>query len=290
KPQSSFLPPYIIDVSPRNTSVRQRRMAEKKRLLEESMRPTTSSSKPRVEPYRPAVSFVPVKPAETTQQSAYNHTTSFPTFSQCQISARKCTSKELPAFSGNPKEWMAFISYYEHSTAICGYTNGENMLRLQACLKGKAREAVASCLLYPDSVPEAIEILKECYGRPELVVNTLMANIRRTPPIKDDSFDTLVDYGVAVRNFCASITGSGLHNYFDGGPLLEELVDKLPPYVRLNWYYYQNGHTHVTLATFNEWTKELVRAASRGVKHTTGRKDVKTDTSHRQHDRKYAHQ
>ena len=79
-------------------------------------------------------------------------------------------------------------------------------------MKGKTREAVASCLLYPDSIPEAIEILKECYGRLELVVNTLMANIRRMPPPKEDRFDALVDYGVAVRNFCASITGSGLHS------------------------------------------------------------------------------
>ncbi|XP_052901352.1 uncharacterized protein LOC128307511 [Anopheles moucheti] len=164
------------------------------------------------------------------------------------------------------------------------------MLRLQACLKGKAREAVGSCLLYPDSIPEAIEILKECYGRPEIVVNTLMTNIRRMPPPKDDCFEALVNYGVAVRNFCASISGSGLHSYFDGGPLLEELVDKLPNYVRLNWYYYQNDCAHVTLATFNDWVKELVRAASRGVKHTSGRREMKHDGTNRQHDRKYAHQ
>uniref|UniRef100_A0A182PX71 Uncharacterized protein n=1 Tax=Anopheles epiroticus TaxID=199890 RepID=A0A182PX71_9DIPT len=214
------------------------------------------------------------------------YSASFPLFNQSQVSARKCTSRELPVFSGDPKEWMAFISNYEHSTAICGYTNDENMLRLQACLKGKAREAVASCLLYPDSIPEAIEILKECYGRPELVVNTLMADIRRLPSPKDDRFDALVDYGVAVRNFCASVTGSGLHSYFDGGPLLEELVDKLPPYVRLNWYYYQNRCSHTTLEVFNEWMKELVGAASRGVKHTGGRRKVKHENSIRQYDRK----
>ncbi|XP_053662020.1 uncharacterized protein LOC128711178 [Anopheles marshallii] len=272
-----------------------RRMAEKKRLLEDSVHASTSIARQheetyRAEPYRPSVSFVPVQPERTMHRSIRNNSTIFPSFNQSQISARKCTSKELPIFGGDPKEWMAFISYYEHSTAICGYTNGENMLRLQACLKGKAREAVGSCLLYPDSIPEAIEILKECYSRPEIVVNTLMANIRRMPPPKDDSFDALVNYGVAVRNFCASIAGSGLHSYFDGGPLLEELVDKLPTYVRLNWYYYQNDCTHVTLATFNDWVKELVRAASRGVKHTSGRREVKHDGNNRQHDRKYAHQ
>ena len=271
-----------------------RRLAETKQLLEESCRPSTSyTARQPEESYRPAVSFVPVRPEGTTQAprtGAQNYAANFPSFNESQVSARRCTSRELPPFSGDPKEWMAFIANYEHSTAICGYTNDENMLRLQACLRGKAREAVASFLLYPDSIPEAIEILKECYGRPELVVNTLMANIRRMPPPKDDRFDALVDYGVAVRNFCASITGSGLHSYFDGGPLLEELVDKLPPYVRLNWYYYQNRCTHTTLAVFNDWVKELVRAASRGVKHTSGRREVKVESNDRHHDRKYAYQ
>ena len=67
-------------------------------------------------------------------------------------------------------------------------------------------------------------------------------------------------------------------------------MDKLPTYVRQNWYYYQNSCTRVTMATFNEWMKELVRAASQGVKHTSGRKEVKHDGSNRQDDRKYVHQ
>ena len=65
-------------------------------------------------------------------------------------------------------------------------------------------------------------------------------------------------------------------------------MDKLPPYIRLNRY--QNRCTHTTPAVFNEWVKELVRAASRGVKHTSGRREVKHDNNIRQYDRKYAHQ
>uniref|UniRef100_A0A182PX09 Uncharacterized protein n=1 Tax=Anopheles epiroticus TaxID=199890 RepID=A0A182PX09_9DIPT len=116
-----------------------------------------------------------------------------------------------------------------------------------------------------------------------------MADIRRIS--KEDRFDELVDYGKAVRNFCSSRACSGLGNYFDGGPLLQELVDKLPPNERLNWYYYQNSsalplQNSTTLADFNEWVKELVRAANRGVNHTSARKEVPPKTNNFDHERK----
>ncbi|XP_053699354.1 uncharacterized protein LOC128746327 [Sabethes cyaneus] len=57
-----------------------------------------------------------------------------------QLAARQSLACDLPQFSGDPADWPIFISNYEYTTTSCGYTNGENMLRLQRCLKGPALE------------------------------------------------------------------------------------------------------------------------------------------------------
>ncbi|XP_058122779.1 uncharacterized protein LOC131293715 [Anopheles ziemanni] len=247
-----------------------RRQEEKRRLLHASLRQPTRVTARQPEP---AVNG--------------SHSESFELLNQSQLSARKCTSRELPTFSGDPQEWSVFIANYKHSTAICGYTNEENLLRLQQCLKGKARDAVESCLYHPSSVPEAIDILTECYGRPELIVESLMTKIRRMPPPKDDRFDTLVDYGVAVRNLCAAMKSCGLQEYLSGGSLLNELVEKLPPTVRLNWFYQRNINGGATLLAFNDWMKELVSAACQGVKPIS--RDLQREGGGRSgHPRKYA--
>ncbi|XP_052863821.1 uncharacterized protein LOC128270460 [Anopheles cruzii] len=85
------------------------------------------------------------------------------------------------------------------------------------------------------------------------------------PSPKEYAFNAIVDYGLAVRNLCAAIGASGLHEYFNGGSLLAELVEKLPPSMKLSWYYHRRRHSAPTSVAFNEWMRELVSAAWHGV-------------------------
>ncbi|XP_053968527.1 uncharacterized protein LOC128869954 [Anastrepha ludens] len=59
-----------------------------------------------------------------------------------QLAARQAIPKQLPTFNGDPEEWPLFISSFDNSTTVAGYTDAENLIRLQASLKGKAREMV----------------------------------------------------------------------------------------------------------------------------------------------------
>jgi len=61
-----------------------------------------------------------------------------------QIAARQAIPRELPAFDGNPQAWPLFYSSFQTSTEIAGYTNAENLMRLQSSLRGRARELVQS--------------------------------------------------------------------------------------------------------------------------------------------------
>lgn len=57
---------------------------------------------------------------------------------QDQIAARHVVDKKLPNFFGDPSEWPIWYHQYKNSTALCGFTDDENLDRLQRCLKGKA--------------------------------------------------------------------------------------------------------------------------------------------------------
>ena len=81
-------------------------------------------------------------------------------------STREALFKDLPIFSDKPEDWPVFISSYEESTKLCGYSYAENLLRLEKALKGKAYNVVVSQLLLPKNVPE---ILKTCFDDRKLL-------------------------------------------------------------------------------------------------------------------------
>ncbi|XP_062709477.1 uncharacterized protein LOC134288485 [Aedes albopictus] len=122
-----------------------------------------------------------------------------------QLAARQVVTKELPIFSGDPIDWPLFISSYQHSTETCGYTNSENLLRLQRSLRGNAKESVSSFLLHPSTVPQILSTLQQLYGRPEQIVNNMIAKVRATPPPKPDRFETLVSFALVVQNLCGHL-------------------------------------------------------------------------------------
>ncbi|XP_062715096.1 PHD and RING finger domain-containing protein 1-like [Aedes albopictus] len=90
-----------------------------------------------------------------------------------QLAARQVMGKDLPIFSGNPEDWPIWVSNFERSTTTCGFSQDENLIRLQRCLKGPALETVRGRLLTPASVPHVIKTLQLRYGRPETLIRAL---------------------------------------------------------------------------------------------------------------------
>ncbi|XP_062715437.1 uncharacterized protein LOC134291545 [Aedes albopictus] len=182
--------------------------------------------------------------------------------SRSQIAARQAVSKDLPTFSGNPEEWPIFLSMFNSTTAMCGFTEEENLVRLQRSLKGKAYEAVKCRLMHPGNVQGIVSTLKMLFGQPEIIVHSLIGKITSLPPIREDRLETLVDFAVNVQNFCATVDSCGLEEYMYNVSLLHQLVGKLPPSIKLNWAQHRKTQLAVNLATFSEWIYSLAEAAS----------------------------
>ncbi|XP_058816370.1 uncharacterized protein LOC131679655 [Topomyia yanbarensis] len=179
-----------------------------------------------------------------------------------QLAARHVMNKELPIFSGNPEDWPLFISSYVNSTQTCGFSNEENLARLQRCLKGHALESVRSRLLLPASVPNVLATLEILYGRPELLIHALLQRIRGVPAPKQERLDTLIGFGMAVQNFCDHLEAGRHEAHLNNPMLLFELVEKLPAHMKLDWSLYKQRCGEVNLRSFSQYMQTLVRAAS----------------------------
>lgn len=135
------------------------------------------------------------------------------------------------------------------------------MLRLQRSLKGKALELVRCRLLHPSNLDGVIATLRTLFGRPEIISHSLITKIREMPSPKTEKLNSLIDFGVSVQNMCATIHACGLDDYMCNVALLQELVDRLPPTVKLNWAVHQQTIHRAMLSDFGEWLGKLVEAA-----------------------------
>lgn len=180
-----------------------------------------------------------------------------------QMLTRHSIGKELPIFSGRPEEWAIFISAFEHSTSAMGFTNYENLMRLQKSLKGKARETVESQLSLPSCVPKIIDTLRMIFGRPELVMHSQIEKIRHCQLVKADKLETIVDFSTAIQNLCATLEATNLYEY-DYNPLfMTELVEKLPPNLKLEWARYSENLNKPGITSFGEWLQDLANYVNR---------------------------
>lgn len=193
--------------------------------------------------------------------------TDFPKRDPCplttkQLAARQAISKDLPCFNGNPADWPLFISTFNSTTAMCGFTDEENIFRLVKCLKGRALERVQNRLTHPANLPGILRTLKLMYGQPEAIVHSLIGKIHALPVVSADDFEALVDFAVTVENFCATVDSCGLEEHLYNVTLLHQLVNKLPPTIKLNWAQYKLSLPGANLASFSNWIYSLAEAAS----------------------------
>ncbi|XP_055622896.1 uncharacterized protein LOC129766396 [Toxorhynchites rutilus septentrionalis] len=201
-------------------------------------------------------------PVPIPQPASTVPVTSIRTLSQTQIAARQVLGKDLPVFCGNPEDWPIFISNFEQSTTTCGYSDAENLVRLQRCLKGNAFESVKSRLLLPASVPHVIQTLRTLFGRPDLLIRSMMNKIQQVPAPRHDRLETVMHFGIAVQNLVDHLKAAQQFNHLTNPVLLQELVEKLPGSLRLDWAVYKTHRQPVTLDTFGKFMSGLVTAAS----------------------------
>ena len=182
-----------------------------------------------------------------------------------QIAARHAQTQRsaLPDFSGDPREWPVFISAYYYSTDDCGYSNQENLIRLQRCLRGQARVDVEGLLLSPDTVPDVLETLEIIYGSPETIIHQQLKELRARPIVRENDLVGLTRLALKVRNACAVIKACRLRAHLLNPELVQEIVEKLPSNLKLDWALHKLAlDSQVNMISFSEWLYAIGTAAA----------------------------
>lgn len=200
-----------------------------------------------------------------------------------QLLARQVMPKDLPKFYGNPEDWPLFSSAFTNTTDACGYSNVENLARLQEALQGKALEQVKGRLLFPALVPQVMSTLYLLYGRPELIIQTFLDKVRQTPAPTLDRMETLISFGLTVQNLCDHIETSGQVSHLQNPILLRELIEKVPAQQRLEWAFYKQQFRTVDLRTFAGFMSMLVAAATE-VTFPSARKHTRNESEEQEND------
>ncbi|XP_062556968.1 uncharacterized protein LOC134221804 [Armigeres subalbatus] len=193
---------------------------------------------------------------------------------KAQLSARQFLARRLPTFTGKAEEWSIFITSYEASTKACGFSNLENLVRLQECLKGAALEAVGSRLLLPQFVPKVIQELREQFGQPEQILETLLVKVRSADAPKTEKPASYITFGRLVQQLCDHMEATRLEEHLINPLLISELAKKLPPSTKMDWIRYKRGQLgdgkRVTLRTMADFLAEIVSVATEAINLVDG--------------------
>lgn len=208
------------------------------------------------------MSFSDIQNYNSTPQNLRNAPTA------SQLAARQAIPRELPNFNGNPEEWPLFISAFENTTRIAGYSDEENLYRLQACLKGRAREIVKHKLLLPAMVPEIVKTLRMCFGRPDYILEVVVEKARKFPAPKEN-LRAMIDYGLLVQDICSVIESCHLDEHLSNPMLVKELVNKLSNHYKLSWAMHPKDQSKPALKVFSEWLYNIATAASEVVPYSS---------------------
>ncbi|XP_062711339.1 uncharacterized protein LOC134289482 [Aedes albopictus] len=180
---------------------------------------------------------------------------------KAQLAARSGMSKALPTFCGKTEEWPLFYGAYQASNEACGYTDVENLVRLQACLKGPALDMVRGQLILPKSVPRVIEKLHQLFGRPEQLLQSHLDKIRSLKPPEANNLAGFIPFGTVVEQLCEHLEAAEIRQHLINPLLIQELVDKLPHSDKRGWVRFKRRSKKVSLRTFTDFVSEIVSEA-----------------------------
>lgn len=157
------------------------------------------------------------------------------TTSNAKLLSRLSTPRDLPAFSGDPMEWLQFKQAYEESTEVCNFSSKENLWRIRKCLRGPARDAVAALLISATEPEKIMATLELRFGNPDGIVIKIMQDIKKLYPISQDYQKDIVAFSVKVQNFIEAIRSVKRDEYLQGMNIVSLILSKLPTVLLSKW-------------------------------------------------------
>ncbi|CAG7823358.1 unnamed protein product, partial [Allacma fusca] len=118
-------------------------------------------------------------------------------------------------------------------------------------------------MISPENLDQVIKILERRFGRPDIVIRTLIEKARKTPSPKEAKLEMLITFSNAVQNLVAIMRILKGTAYMLNPELTEELVSKLPSHLKLKWgKFVLKQSDPITLEHLANWLDNVANAAS----------------------------
>ena len=183
---------------------------------------------------------------------------------------------ELPIFTGAAIEWLPFKAAMRDSTQLYKFSRTENIARLRTSLRGEAREAVAA-LLYTATDPEDImKTLEQCFGRPEILVDQALHDIKRLPSPGLSPTD-LNMFAVRLQNIVSVLTNIDQREYMYNPMLVRDVLAKLSPHIQTGWFNYAADNHNRGMPELITLSKFLMREADLAIRYSHA---TRSETQH----------
>ncbi|XP_055623038.1 uncharacterized protein LOC129766494 [Toxorhynchites rutilus septentrionalis] len=89
-----------------------------------------------------------------------------------------------------------------------------------------------------------------------------MKKIQSVPAPRHDRLETVIDFGLAVQNLVDHLQAAHQESHLSNPMMMQELVEKLPGSLKLDWALHKSQEPIPTLRTFSSFMTKLVTAAS----------------------------
>ncbi|KAJ0169676.1 hypothetical protein K1T71_014861 [Dendrolimus kikuchii] len=155
--------------------------------------------------------------------------------SNAQMLSRLCTPRDLPAYSGDPLEWLQFKQAFEESTRVCNFSDQENLWRLRKCLLGPAKDAVTALLISATSPTVVMSTLELQFGNPDIIISKIMYDIKKLPPVSPEYHKDIISFSIKVKNYVAAVLAIGQEEYLKGTNVTSIILSKLPTVLISKW-------------------------------------------------------
>lgn len=98
------------------------------------------------------------------------------------------------------------------------------------------------------------------YGRPEFLIRSQIAEMRRIYPIDDQHLDRIMLFSIKINNLATFLKSTNNQQHLVNPMLMDELLEKLPTDKRLDWVKYSISIQKCpTVIDFSTWLNQIAQ-------------------------------
>ena len=141
----------------------------------------------------------------------------------------------IAPFKGDPKQWPMFIQNFKATVHDVFPTDAQRICHLRGMLHPDLQTAFSQLLSSPLTYKQALQDLWKRFGRPQLVVQQYITDLRSIQPLKDTDAAAIDSFQQKIHGTIAALDAAGYGHELHSSVALTDLVAKLPYSMAARW-------------------------------------------------------